>query len=48
MSETALRMTVTRMRHRVSELFRLEVGLTMGQSAEVEEELRGLLSCLST
>jgi RNA polymerase sigma-70 factor (ECF subfamily) len=47
-SEGALKMAVSRMRHRYVELLRAEIAITVGSPAEVEEELRALVTALSS
>lgn len=47
MSESAIKMTVSRLRQRYGELLRREVAQTVTDPASVEEELRHLLSALS-
>jgi RNA polymerase sigma factor (sigma-70 family) len=46
-SEAALKMAVSRMRHRYGELLRAEIARTVSSPDEVEEELRALLATLS-
>jgi DNA-directed RNA polymerase specialized sigma24 family protein len=46
-SEGALKMTVSRMRHRYGELLRAEIANTVSTPDEVEEELRALFAALS-
>lgn len=47
-SETALKVTVHRMRKRYAELFKREVALTVADPAEVDEEMRHLLAALGS
>jgi RNA polymerase sigma-70 factor (ECF subfamily) len=46
-SEAALKMAVSRMRHRYAELLREEIANTVSRPDEVEEELRALFAALS-
>jgi len=46
-TEAALKMTVSRLRHRYSELLRAEIAQTVTGPEEVEEELRALFAALS-
>jgi RNA polymerase sigma-70 factor (ECF subfamily) len=46
-TEAAIKMTVHRLRRRYRELFREEIAHTVATPAEVDEEIRYLLSCLS-
>ncbi len=45
-TEGALKMTVQRMRHRYRELLRDEIGQTVTNAGEIEDELRALLGAL--
>ena len=47
MTEPAVKMAVSRMRHRYGELLREEIGKTVSSPAQVDEELRCLLAALS-
>ena len=47
MSESALRMIVTRLRRRYGELLRLEISHTLQSAADVEHELEDLLAVLA-
>ena len=47
MTEAALKMAVSRMRHRYGELLRAEIANTVASSEEIEEELRALFAALS-
>jgi len=47
MTEGALKMAVSRLRHRYGERLRAEIGSTVSQPEAVEEELRELLAALS-
>jgi DNA-directed RNA polymerase specialized sigma24 family protein len=46
-TEAALKMSVSRMRHRYGELLRAEIASTVSSPEEVEEELRALFAALS-
>ena len=46
-TESAVKMTVHRMRHRYAELLRAEVARTVGDEADVESELRHLIEVVS-
>ncbi|PYK98463.1 MAG: hypothetical protein DME19_12405 [Verrucomicrobia bacterium] len=47
LTEAAVKMTVHRLRKRYGELLRLEVAQTVVTSAEIDQELRHLLSALA-
>ena len=46
-TEGALKMTVSRLKHRYGELLRSEIATTVAQPGEIEEELRALFAALS-
>jgi RNA polymerase sigma-70 factor (ECF subfamily) len=46
-TEAALKMAVSRMRHRYGELLRAEIANTVASPAEIDEELRALFAALS-
>jgi len=46
MTEAALKMTVSRMRHRYGELLRTEIANTVASPGEIDEELRSLFAAL--
>ena len=46
-TEAALKMTVSRMRHRYGELLRTEIAQTVAGPEEIEDELRALFAALS-
>src|SRR5262249_39391631 len=48
MSEAAVKMAVSRMRHRYGELLREEITNTVSSPSEVEEEMRALFTALSS
>src|SRR5215467_8085725 len=48
MTEAALKMAVSRMRHRYGELLREEIANTVSSPSEVEEEMRALVAALSS
>ena len=47
MTEAALKMAVSRMRHRYGELLRAEIANTVASPSEIDEELRALFAALS-
>jgi len=47
MTEAALKMAVSRMRHRYGELLRAEIANTVASPGEIDEELRALFAALS-
>ena len=48
MSETAVKVTVHRLRQRYGELLRAEIAHTVARPEEVDDELRHLIAALST
>ena len=46
-TEAALKMAVSRMRHRYGELLRAQIANTVARSEEIDEELRALMAALS-
>jgi hypothetical protein len=48
MTEAAVKVAVQRLRQRYRELLRQEVAHTLADTAEVDDEIRGLFDCLRT